>query len=231
MTRVSGRIIDHTFVRSPTPSRLKAMFTTIGRPIRRAVVAWLVADLALALIVNLYGQRSQVQHADVIVVLGAGLNHDGTAGPSLERRARYAATLWKDRQAPAILCTGGLAPTSSRSEAAACREVLVRAGVAATTIHLEAHSHSTEENALHARPIVRARGWRSSLLVTDPFHMLRAHWIFSSYGITHARAPVPGGPAERVWYVNRLVAREVVALQWLGLKKALGLSSTSVPVV
>lgn len=220
---------------STAPLRLTTLRRSAGsiaplwRVLRFVVVAWVVADVVIGIAVHRYGRPVPLRQADVIVVLGSAVNRDGSAGPTLARRSRYAAALWKDGHAPVLLCTGGQAQGSSQSEAAACKEVLVDSGVDARAIYLEDRSHSTEENALHSRRIMQAQGWRHALLVTDPFHMLRAGWIFADYGLSCDAAPVPRDQIATGWYLNRL-GREVMALQWQALKTLLRLPATSVPV-
>ena len=186
------------------------------RHVRFALLSWLALNAALAIGIHLQGRAGPLEPADVIIVLGSAVNRDGSAGPSLTRRAARAATLWKDGVAAAILCTGGLTEGRPRSEAAACRDVLVAQGVPAAAIHLEDRSRSTEENARFSRPILDAQGWHSAALVTDPYHMLRARWIFSTFGIAHQPAPVGRDGIALGWYLNRL-GREVIALQWQAL--------------
>ncbi|MEP6917025.1 MAG: YdcF family protein [Acidobacteriota bacterium] len=207
----------------------KKYLKPLKRLLLRVFIIWLIVDVLIGVAVHLYGRQRQLQHAAVIIVLGTALNRDGSAGNALTRRSIHAATLWKAGYAPVILCTGGRTPGYSQSEAAACKEVLLKNGVAETALYLENHSRSTEENAIYSRQIMQARGWRDSLLVTDPFHMLRASWILDDHGITHYRAPVPGDQIATGWYVNR-IGREVMALQWQALKELLRLSATSVPI-
>jgi uncharacterized SAM-binding protein YcdF (DUF218 family) len=208
---------------------IRKYFAPLARLLVKLVIGWLIVDVLIAIAVHVHGQRVQLQQADVIIVLGSGLNRDGSAGKTLTRRAIQATRLWKQGHAPAILCSGGRTPGFRQSEAAACREALLANGVAEAAIHLEEQSHSTEENALHSRPVMRAQGWQSSLLVTDSFHMLRASWIFDGYGIPHSDAPVPANQIATGWYFNR-IGREVLALQWQAVKKLLHLPATAGPV-
>jgi uncharacterized SAM-binding protein YcdF (DUF218 family) len=106
--------------------------------------------------------------------------------------------------------------------------VLERAGVPAAAIYLEDRSRSTEENALYSREIMQAQGWECAVVVTDSFHMLRAHWIFASAGIPNVGSPVPQNWVRTGWY-TRLLGREVLAIQWQVFKTALNLPITYVP--
>jgi uncharacterized SAM-binding protein YcdF (DUF218 family) len=192
------------------------------------MVAWLSLAVSIGLAVHVSGRRRALRQADVIIVLGSGVNRDGSAGPTVTRRAGEAATLWKAGLAPMVLCSGGYTSGYPKSEAAACRDVLLQEGVAGAAIHLEDRSHDTGENALFSHPIVQARGWRHALLVTDSFHMLRASVIFSRRGIPHQRAPVAADAIPRGWYLNRL-GREVIALQWQAVKELLPFAARADP--
>jgi uncharacterized SAM-binding protein YcdF (DUF218 family) len=128
-----------------------------------------------------------------------------------------------------ILCSGGHTQGYLQSEAAACKQVLLENGVEESAIYLEDQSQSTEENAIYSQKMMQEQGWQDVLLVTDPFHMLRANWIFDDYGIVHYAAPVSNDPISKGWYLTQIF-REIFALQWQAFKELLHLSATSVPV-
>ncbi|MFW5709097.1 MAG: YdcF family protein [Chloroflexota bacterium] len=191
------------------------------------VVVWLVVVVALLALIVDYGSRSDAVPSDVIIVLGSGLRRDGRPGDALYRRSVWAARLYDDGYAPVVICTGGVGEGQSRSEAAACAEVLRNNGVPAERIYLEEQSRSTEENALFTRQLMAPNGWETAVLVTDSFHMLRAQWIFDSYAIDHTRSPVPRDWMRTYWYV-RHSAREIVALHWQAFKQMMGIPVTNI---
>src|SRR5690606_795819 len=127
---------------------------------------------ALAGVVFAYSRTDSAQPADVIVVLGAGLRRDGRPGPALVRRGERAAQLYAEGYAPAVLCSGGYAMTQTRSEADACREVLLENGVPEESIFLEDRSRSTEENALYTRELMRANDRHTLQAVSDGYQPL-----------------------------------------------------------
>ena len=198
----------------------------LRRLILIAFVGWLIGCVIVGLIVYLYGLTDRAQPADVIIVLGSGLNADLTPGPALIRRASRAADLWKAGYAPMIICSGGYAEWAARSEADGCAEVLRAHGVPADRIILEQQSRSTEENALYSHQIMRAHGWNSALVVSDGYHLLRATWIFSAEGIAASYSPAAQPPFFDLLYS---ITREVVALHWQVLKTVLHLPVTYVP--
>lgn len=194
------------------------------------LLLWLVIVAGLVMAIFFYGDDDPVTAsgatADTIIVLGSGLRRDGSAGDALTRRSIWAARLYAQGAAPAVICTGGVGQGQRRSEADACREILLARGVPDSAIHLEDRSHSTEENAIFARDIMLANDWEDAVLVTDSFHMLRANWIFRTQGIDHYRSPVPRQWMRNYWYV-RHTSREVLALHWQAFKQVFDLPVTS----
>lgn len=191
-------------------------------------VVWLLVCFGIALYVHQYGTVDRARPSDVIIVLGTGLFRDGSPGPSLWVRSRHAAHLWQQGYAPTIICSGGQAPTRPRSEAAACREILLRYGVPDEAIVLEDKSYSTEENAIQSQALMQANGWQTALVVTQGYHIFRATQLFEQYKIDAAFSPVPQ-EQDRPRHFSLL--REVAALQWQLLKDTLNLPFTSVPLV
>lgn len=187
---------------------------------------WLLLQLSLMAVVHVYGvSRGPVERAEALVVLGAGVNRDGRAGPALTRRSTLGAELFAQEAAPLIVCSGGQPYDRPNTEASACRDVLLRLNVPDAAILLEDRSHSTEENALHtARLLPNAR----VIVVSDSYHLLRAGILFRNYGFN---VQLAGVPPERSlsWrhYLNS-VTREALALQWQFVKDLLGLPFTRV---
>lgn len=193
-----------------------------------AVTVWFVLAIVLGVVIYAYGQSDHAQKTDVIIVLGAGLRADGRPGPALTRRSIHAADLWKQGYAPRIICSGGTpGQINIRSEADACAEILREQGVPPDAIFLEDRSRSTEENAIESKQIMEANGWKTALLVSDGFHMLRANWIFHIYGLDVALSPVTAERPPLLEYIV-LIMREVVALHWLVVKLVLNLPITYV---
>ncbi len=204
---------------------------TIKRVLRwtlAALLFWFVGVLVLAVVIHVYGLTDRAEPADVIVVLGAGLRPDGRPGPALTRRSTHAADLWHEGYAPRIICSGGTPGNITiRSEADACAEILRDQGVSAEAILLEDQSRSTEENAIESRQIMTENGWTTAILVTDGFHLLRAHWIFALYGLDVSLSPVRDERPGALEYTLQ-IAREIAALHWLVVKQVFNLPITYV---
>lgn len=189
------------------------------------VGVWMLVALGLAVAIHLSGNTSQPRSADVIIVLGSGLRRDGSPGDALYRRSVWAAMAYEQGLASAVICTGGQAENQRRSEASACRELLLERGVPPDAIYLEDQSRSTQQNAIFSSQIMAANGWQDALLVTDAFHMLRAGWIFSGEGIQHHAYPVPRDWVRTRWYLQ-LTLREIAALHWQAMIEVFNLPFT-----
>ncbi len=192
-------------------------------------IAWVLLMMGLVIAIDRTGRVDQAQEADGIVVLGAGLSRDGRPGYALIRRSSHAAQLWHQGYADTILCTGGQAPGQPRSEADACRQVLMWRDVPANAILLEEQSRSTEENALYSRPIIEANGWETVILVSDSYHVFRAEILFRTRGIPVLLSPVPREEMRNHDSYPRAVTREIAALHWQFFKDLLGLPFTHIP--
>lgn len=212
--------------RSGTQKRHRA--SRIKRACLLVLLACLTYFSLFIAIIHQRGTLDSAQKSDLIIVLGAGLRSDGRPGPALTRRSQLGAELWRNGLAPMILCAGGQAESYPRSEAAACREVLLMSGVASEAILLEAHSRSTEENAIFSKPIMADHGFEDAILVSDSYHILRATWLFEREGVQVSASPVPYQRIRgRLAYPLSLL-REFLAFHWHFFKDALGLPVTHI---
>lgn len=178
--------------------------------------------------IDAYGLIDRAQLADVIVVLGSQVYSSGRPGPSLARRADHAAALYRQGYAAHVICTGGLSEPDPVSEARVACDRIVAAGVPREAVILEEQATSTEENAAFTAAILRERGWRSAIIVSDGYHLLRATWMFQRAGVAAYPSPaqVTAGPMHPVERILR-EAREALGLIWFGLRVLLGVDLTS----
>jgi uncharacterized SAM-binding protein YcdF (DUF218 family) len=158
---------------------------------------------------------SAVDVFDVAIILGARIEDDGTPSPAMARRVAHGVTLLRDGRVGALLMSGGVT-TSAVAEAVVMRELALALGAAPDSIHTEERALNTIQNARHSAPILRERGWRRLLVVTDSFHRLRTRYIFGRMGravtVTGVR---PNRPTREWWLAH---AREVLALPWTVLR-------------
>ncbi len=151
---------------------------------------------------------------DVIVILGAGL------GPALRRRVAHGARLFHAGKAGHLIVTGG-AIGSPPTEADANRAQELKHGVPEERIIIEDNATRTLENALYTARIMEDRGWARALVVSDPFHLPRALFIFRRLGIAASGAAVRQRCGEPLWrwygaYVREAGAFATTVLRLLG---------------
>lgn len=174
----------------------------------------LMAALGSAMFVALYvavrrGERGTVrQPADAIVVLGAQVHRGGRPSAALRGRMQRAVALYRQGFAPRIVVTGGVGDAGI-AEAAVMQGIAVGLGVPEAAIVLEPGATRTVESARAVGAICRNAGWRSVIVVSDPFHLWRSALLFAAEGLhvqtaaTHDRY---FSPQSRRFYRLREVA-------------------------
>jgi hypothetical protein len=121
------------------------------------------------------------QKGEVILVMGQGLNPDGTAPPTLKRRAEKAAELFRERQIPVIV-SGGDDRATGKTEAMGLAEVMNSEGVPFEAILYEGQATSSLENFWFGfRQIRRYMHPKNNkvkiMLVTSDWHMPRSSYM------------------------------------------------------
>ena len=175
------------------------------RPVRRRPRRWLrrvllalvliVVGLAAYYLVTLYqvhatGRDDGARPAEAIVVLGAA-QYDGRPSAQLQARLDHALTLWQQGIAPLVVVTGGNQPGDRFTEAEASAAYLIERGVPAEAIVLESASRTTYDALESTEVLLAERGLDDVVLVSDPFHLLRARLIAEEVGLSAATSPTP----------------------------------------
>jgi uncharacterized SAM-binding protein YcdF (DUF218 family) len=159
-------------------------------PMRRivSVVAAVLGVVVCAYAVTLYqvwttGRTETSRTADVIVVLGAA-QYDGRPSPQFTARLDHVVALWSDGRAPLVVVSGGKQPGDRYTEAESARRYLVERGIPDAAILAETLGRTTVESLRGVRDVVEQAGARDVLLVSDPYHMLRAALSAQEMGMT-----------------------------------------------
>ncbi|MCU4184337.1 YdcF family protein [Acidiferrimicrobium sp. IK] len=176
------------------------MLGLVGAPIRVAlrVVLLLLAAVIVYLTVTVFqvwhaSRRDQARPASAIVVLGAA-QYNGVPSPDLAARLDHALGLWRRRLATTIVVTGGKAPGDAFTEATAGANYLMAHGVPQASILGEVGGRDSWESLESAAAILRQRGDRSVLLVSDPFHDERISLMSSELGLEPYVSPTRTSP-------------------------------------
>lgn len=131
--------------------------------------------------------------ADAIVVLGAA-QYAGKPSPVLKARIDHALTLWRQGAAGTLVFTGGTGMGDTTSEAVVSSVYARRHGVPDSAIALESAGRTTSESMHSVSSLLRARGARSVILVSDPFHMFRLWILARRVGLRARTSPTRSSP-------------------------------------
>jgi uncharacterized SAM-binding protein YcdF (DUF218 family) len=160
------------------------------------------------------GAVDETRPADVAIVLGAAVERGGRPSPSLRVRTQHAIELYRAGRVKTLFFTGGLG-RNAPTEAEAMRRLALAAGVPDTALVLDETATSTQESINAALREARARGWETVLVVTEPFHTLRARQMARDAGLDAYASPAPGSAIQRIERLRRFyTAREAAALVW-----------------
>lgn len=175
------------------------------------VVLAVVAVAVTAFRVWHAGRQDARPRSDAIVVLGSA-QYNGRPSAVLGARLDHAAALWKTGAAPRIITVGGGLTGDTFTEAEAGTDYLRRYGLPAADIVTIGEGSDTLRELRAATALMQQRGWRSAVIVTDPWHSLRARRMATDLGLHAVTSPTRSGPAvqDRTTEV-RYIGRETAA--------------------
>lgn len=128
------------------------------------------------------GRSDERQSVDAIVVLGAA-QYDGRPSPQFQARLDHALELWNLNLASYIVVTGGKQVGDRFTEAASARKFFESNDVASKLIFEENLGRTTYASLLAVSQIASERKIARVLIVSDPFHQLRAKLIAQEVGL------------------------------------------------
>jgi uncharacterized SAM-binding protein YcdF (DUF218 family) len=149
--------------------------------------------------------------SDAIVVLGSA-QYNGVPSSIFEARLEHALDLYAEGVAPVIVTVGGRADGDQFAEAEAGRDYLARAGVPAEALLAVPEGADTLASIRSVATAFGERGWSSAVLVTDPWHALRAERMAGDAGLDAESSPTRQGPAVHTRATQvRYILRETAA--------------------
>ena len=141
----------------------------------------------------LVGHNSQAHKADVIVVLGAA-QFNGRPSAALEARLIEAKRIFSLGFAPHIITVGGGAPGDRTTEAASSKAWLLSHGIPATDVTSIPKGRDTLVSTRGYIAEMKRKNYRNVIIVTDPYHCLRAMTMAHDLGAKNYCSPVRTGP-------------------------------------
>ncbi|HEY7598150.1 MAG TPA: YdcF family protein [Actinophytocola sp.] len=199
-----------------------------ARPVRRFVRRLLVGVLLVgALVVGGTGFRVwQVARdddrtpADVVLVLGAA-QYGGTPSRILEARLKHAKNLYTEGVAKHILTTGGSKPGDEYTEAEASALWLEKNGVPKDDVIDVPEGSDTLGSLRAAAQTAADHGWHTAVIVSDPWHSLRARTMAGDVGLDAWTSPTHTGPIVQTRQTQiRYILYETAALLYYRTTRA-----------
>ena len=149
--------------------------------------------------------------SDAIVVLGAA-QFDGRPSSIFTARLDHATELFEADVAPRVITVGGNQAGDRFTEAAAGKAWLADHGVPADRVVAVETGTDTLSSMRAVAEEMRAKGWKTAVIVTDPWHSLRTRSMARSEDIDAVTSPTRQGPAVRTRGTEvRYIARETLA--------------------
>ena len=148
-------------------------------------ISLLICLLLMAAAISLLGLRDQLATADLAVVPGNTVQTDGTPSKRLQARLDTAIKLFKAGQCKAILVSGATGE-EGLDEATVMKAYLLKQGVPETAVYTDSHGINTFETARYTAQLLKQKGWNSTILVSQFFHMARFQLAMKKFGVPTA---------------------------------------------
>lgn len=141
-----------------------------------------------------------IEKSDVIVVLGAA-QFNGRPSEALHARLVEAERIYSLGYAPLIITVGAGAPGDRTTEAASSRAWLLSHGVKGSVVIAIPKGRDTLVSTQGYIAEMKSRGLHSVIIVTDPYHCLRAMTMATDLGAKNSCSPVRTG-ANSLLHIN-----------------------------
>jgi uncharacterized SAM-binding protein YcdF (DUF218 family) len=183
----------------------------ISRALAAVVLAVVLVITSTSLAIWWIARQDSHPRSDAIVVLGSA-QYNGVPSSIFEARLEHAVALYRDGVAPVVVTVGGKKAGDQFTEAEAGREYLAKAGVPAGSLLAVPEGVDTLESMRVVGDAFRRRGWSTAVLVTDPWHAMRAERMAEDSGIAAESSPTRQGPAVQTRDTQfRYILRETAA--------------------
>ncbi len=183
----------------------------VARVVGAAVLAVLLVVGATALGIWWTARQDARPSSDAIVVLGSA-QYNGVPSSIFEARLEHALELYQEGVAPVVVTVGGKANGDQFTEAEAGQEYLADAGVPSDALLAVPEGVDTLESMRAVAAQFADRGWHTAVLVTDPWHAMRAERMAEDAGMDVTSSPTRQGPAVQTRTTQfRYILRETAA--------------------
>lgn len=172
-----------------------------------AAAAAVVYFASICLGIAREASRQEIHPADAIVVFGAA-EYVGHPSPVYRARLDHAFDLFQRGVAPVVITTGGAAADPSFSEGGVGHDYLLHRGIPDSALIAETQGSDTAQSAERIAVIMRANHMRSSVAVSDAYHVFRIRKLLEHEGVQVYVSPRPDSRPHSFWQRAEAVLRE-----------------------
>jgi uncharacterized SAM-binding protein YcdF (DUF218 family) len=161
--------------------------------------------------------KEDIRNADVIVVLGGGIDEGRYLSLISSHRLLRGAQLYFEGRAKKLIVSGGDPRKVGVAEATVMGQEARRLNIAAGDLIMEKRSRRTHEQAEEIKKISKTQNWKSILLVTSFSHMKRSLMVFEQAGFKVY--PAPADPYEKYTrdFLGNLQLFKLLLHEYLGI--------------
>ena len=183
----------------------------VARVVAAAVLAVVLLITSTSLAIWWTARQDSRPGSDAIVVLGSA-QYNGVPSSIFEARLEHAIALYEAGVAPVIVTVGGKADGDQFAEAEAGRDYLAGSGIPDDALLAVPEGADTLESIRAVSASFADRGWSSVVLVSDPWHAMRAERMAEDAGLDAESSPTRQGPAVQTRTTQfRYILRETAA--------------------
>lgn len=182
---------------APRPAALRRILKIMRRVILGILIAVVLYFAVTTALVAIWMTKDDHPKVDAIVVLGAA-QYDGRPSAIYAARLQHAVDLYRDGVAPLIVFTGGNEPGDRFTEGGSGARWAVEHGIPESATLKEETSRTTYENLAGAKKVLdshlKTHDRPRIVVVSDPFHMLRAMKQADDLGFVAYPSPTRSSP-------------------------------------
>ena len=170
------------------------LFKLVGKVVSTIFTLLILVVGYIAIQVYNTGHNAVPTKSDVIVVMGAAQNN-GHPTPVLAARIDEANALFKEGYAKHILSVGSNQKGDAWTEAQTTLRELRAHKIPSSVLGAVNLGKDTLSSTVAYTDAMKAKGYKSVIIVTDPYHCYRALSMAKDQGILATCSPVKTGPA------------------------------------
>ena len=186
------------------------LYTLIRRALSAVLLLAIIIPGYVSMQIWLTGHKAKPMKSDAILIMGAA-QFNGRPSDILQERINEAYRIYSAGLSSRILTVGAAAAGDNFSEAASSYNALLKLSVGRSHLTAIPVGSDTLASTIAYVSLMKFHGWKSVIIVTDPYHCYRSISMATDLGIKATCAPARTGPGSITKTGIRYIARETGA--------------------